>query len=54
VTGPTDWSSADDFVDDPDAGPSPLVVESPVAAERRGGRSLRRQADIDERQRGNG
>jgi hypothetical protein len=52
ITGPTDWSASVDFVDDPDAGERPLVVESPVAAERRGGKSLRGQAELDQRQRG--
>lgn len=54
IPGPTDWSARADFVDDPDAGPDPLVVESPVAAERRGGKSLAAEADLDRRQRAAG
>lgn len=49
MNGPYDWSSEDDFIDDPDAPERPLVVESPIANERRGGDSLRRQADLDRR-----
>lgn len=48
MNGPTDWTSRDDFVDDPDAPQRPLLVASPIAAERKGGQSLARQARLDE------
>lgn len=50
MNGPMDWSSPDDYVEDPDAPTRPLLVASPIAAERRGGRSLARQERLDRRQ----
>jgi hypothetical protein len=49
MDGPTDWSSPDDYVEDPDAPTRPLLVASPIAAERKGGKSLARQATLDRR-----
>lgn len=51
MNGPTDWTNAADFVDDASAPERPILVASPVAAERKGGKSLVRQARLDDRSR---
>lgn len=45
--GAVSWDRPADFVDDPER---PLLVPSPVAAERRGGESLTAQARLDQRE----
>ncbi len=51
MNGPSDWSSPADYIDDPDSD-RPLLVPSPVAAERRDGRSLTAQDRINQTLRG--
>lgn len=48
MNGPMDWSRREDF-DPTGDDEQPILVPSPIARERAGGVSLRRQADIDRR-----